>query len=243
MRMKRVFGIVLVISGLLALACSDSGDATGPSGPTLSIADATAEEGNNVSLVVTLSQTLTDDVRFSYATTNGSAVAGSDYTSVSGMDTISAGMTRVTITVSTTDDGLVEATEMFTMIISAPINATIADGSATGSITDNDGMAGVSFASQVRPILLNRCATSGCHGTGSRSGGYTMGNALYDNIRSAIGTHGAIVVPGNSSASSLYTKTTSSPPFLARMPLDQSALSTADQNLIRDWIDEGANDN
>lgn len=242
-RTRKVFGIVLVLSGLLTLACSDSGDGIGPGGPTLSIANATAEEGVNVSFVVRLSQTLTDDVTFSFASSNGTAVAGSDYTAASGMDTIPAGQTSVTINVATTDDNTVEATETFTITISAPINASISDGTAVGSITDNDGASPVLFSSQVRPILINRCATAGCHGTGSTSGGYTMGNALYADIIAAIGDHGAIVVPSNSASSSLYTKTTSNPPFGARMPLSQAALSTAEQNLIKDWIDQGANDN
>jgi hypothetical protein len=95
----------------------------------------------------------------------------------------------------------------------------------------------------VRPILVNRCAVAGCHGSGFTNGGMTMGTVSYIMIISASGDHGAIVVPGNSASSPLYTKTTSTPPFGARMPFGQTALSSVDQLKIRDWIDEGANDN
>ena len=240
--MKRIIGIGVTALALLTLACSDSGDSVGPGGPTLSVNNVSVEEGNSLSFVVTLSQTLADDVSFNYATANGTATAGSDYTAVSGSDTIQAGTTSAIIVVATSDDSNVEATETFAFTISGATNATIAVASATGTITDNEAAA-VSFANDVRPILTSRCAVSGCHGTGSVNGGMTMGTASYSAITTASGDHGAIVVVGNSAASPLYTKTTSSPPFGARMPFGQTALSSADQLKIRDWIDEGAKDN
>ncbi len=53
-----------------------------------------------------------------------------------------------------------------------------------------------------------------------------------------------LVVPGDSSASLLYLKVSASaPPVGSRMPLNRSALTQTQINLIRDWIDQGALDN
>jgi len=239
--MKNFLIFSLITVGLMLVACSDSG--TGPSGPTLSVADKTVTEGTTLGFVVTLSQTVTDDVTFSYATANVSAVAGSDYTAASGVDTIPAGQTSVTISVNTTDDAVVESNETLTLTISAAVNATISDGIATGTILDNDGAAGVSFANDVRPLLVNNCAIANCHGNGFSQGGMTMGNATYNEIMAASGTHGVIVVSGSSATSNMYLKTTDTPPFGARMPANGNYLSTTDQNKIKDWIDQGANNN
>ncbi|RME20983.1 MAG: hypothetical protein D6800_12600, partial [Candidatus Zixiibacteriota bacterium] len=101
----------------------------------------------------------------------------------------------------------------------------------------------VSFATDIQPILQSRCAVSFCHGSGFTSGGMTMGGATYNEIISASGFHGPIVVGGDASQSNLYLKTTSTPPFGARMPFGGPFLTTEQQNLIRDWINEGAQDN
>ncbi len=101
----------------------------------------------------------------------------------------------------------------------------------------------VSFANNVRDILTTRCATSGCHGLGSSQGGFTMGNVTWSEIRNGAGNHGAVLVAGNAASSNLFLKTTSNPPFGARMPADGTTLSTADQTAIRDWINQGALDN
>ncbi len=101
----------------------------------------------------------------------------------------------------------------------------------------------VSFATNVKDILTTRCAVSGCHGGGSSQGGFNMGSVTWSEIRNGTGNHGAVLVAGNASASNLFLKITSNPPFGARMPDDGTTLSTADQNAIRDWINQGALDN
>lgn len=102
----------------------------------------------------------------------------------------------------------------------------------------------VSYASDVQPILSLWCAVSGCHGNGSSSGGFSMGaGAPYSTVRNAVGLNGAIIVAGDASSSNLYLKTTPTPPFGSRMPSGGPFLTTDQQNLIRYWIDQGANDN
>ena len=75
-----------------------------------------------------------------YATSDGSASAGNDYTAASGTVSLSNGGCRcATVSVPVLDDVLSESTEMLTVTLSSPTNATIADGSATGTIYDNEG--------------------------------------------------------------------------------------------------------
>ena len=126
----------------------------------------------------------------------------------------------------------------------ATITFIAADTSKADSEVVNITVAAIaSYGSDVRPILVASCAISACHGTGFTSGGYSMGTAAWSQVRNAIGNHGAIIIAGNASASNLYLKTTTNPPFLARMPLTGGFLSTTQQNLIRDWINQGALDN
>ena len=107
--------------------------------PALDIADDTVEEGDDAELLVTLSRTSTETVTVDYATADGNATAGDDYTSTSGTLTFAPGEASKTIRVPTVEDTTQEQTETFTVTLSSPTNATIADGSATGTITDDDG--------------------------------------------------------------------------------------------------------
>ena len=73
-----------------------------------------------------------------YATADGSATAGSDYTAASGDVTIPAGQTSATITVAVKGDRLPEPNETFVVNLSSPTNASIADGQGMGTILDNE---------------------------------------------------------------------------------------------------------
>ena len=73
-----------------------------------------------------------------YSTGNGTATAGSDYTAGSGTVTFAAGETSKTINVAITGDTVVEANETFSIALSSASGATIAHGSATGTIVNDD---------------------------------------------------------------------------------------------------------
>ena len=77
-------------------------------------------------------------VTVNYATANGTATAGADYVAATGQLTFAPGVVSQSITVAVLGDMLVEPAETFTVGLSSPVNATIAIGSATGSITDDD---------------------------------------------------------------------------------------------------------
>jgi len=118
-----------------------------PPPPSLSINDVTVTEGNTGSVgavfTVSLSAASTQTVTVQYATANGTATAGSDYTGVSGTLTFTAGQVTQTITVAVLGDTLVETNETFTVNLSNPVNATIGDGQGVGTIVDNEGPTGL----------------------------------------------------------------------------------------------------
>ena len=117
---------------------NDVGDAL----PTLSISDAAVVEGDggqtHVMFTVTLSAASDEAVSVGYVTSNGTATAGVDYTAASGVVTFAPGVTSQMVHVMVAGDAVVEGDETFTVSLSNPSGATIADGSAVGTITNDD---------------------------------------------------------------------------------------------------------
>ena len=96
--------------------------------PSLSVNDVSVNEAaGTATFTVTLSNPSASTVTVGYNTSNGSAVAGSDFTSASGSLTFNPGVTSQTITVSITDDNVFELAETFNVNLVTPTNATIAD--------------------------------------------------------------------------------------------------------------------
>jgi len=110
--------------------------------PLLSIGDAAVTEGDSgmatASFAVTLSAPSGQRVSVSYATSDGTANAGSDYVAESGLVTFAAGSTSRTITVSVLGDLADEPDETFFVNLSDPIHATLDDVQAAGTIVDDD---------------------------------------------------------------------------------------------------------
>ena len=108
--------------------------------PALRVADARAEEGPNASLdfVVTLDRAPGAQITVSYATSDVTAVAGSDYTDTSGTLTFAAGVREKTVSVPVLDDAVDEGEETMTLALSGAEGATISDGEATGTISNSD---------------------------------------------------------------------------------------------------------
>ena len=110
--------------------------------PTLSIADGSVGEGKKgtrrLNLNVTLSWSSSDVVTVSYATADGTALAGSDYTATSGTLTFLPGETSRTISVGIKGDLKSEPDETFTVSLSGAVGGTIADGIATATIRNDD---------------------------------------------------------------------------------------------------------
>ena len=106
--------------------------------PALSITDAVpVAEGGGATFMVSLSPASSELVTVAYATQDGTAVAGSDYTAASGTLQFDPGMTSHTIRVAVLNDTAVEPTETFAVELSDPVRATLADGTGVGTITDD----------------------------------------------------------------------------------------------------------
>ncbi len=89
------------------------------------VADARAKEGKDASLdfAVTLNRAASGPVSVDYATKDGTATAGSDYTATSGTLTFAAGETAKTVSVPLLDDAHDEGKETFTLGLSNPRGA------------------------------------------------------------------------------------------------------------------------
>jgi len=114
----------------------------GPVLPSIAISDASVVEGSSgttpLSFEVTLSRSVTWKVSVAYATADGTAQAGSDYTAAQGTLAFPPGETTKTIEVRVNGDTVVEPDETLTISLSSAANATIDDSSATGTITNDD---------------------------------------------------------------------------------------------------------
>jgi hypothetical protein len=114
----------------------------GPTGtPALRIGDRSVQQavaGTQTMLFpVTLSRAVSVPVRVHWRTVNGSAEATEDFVAASGTLTIPAGQTLRTVAVTVQGERRKEGPEYFTVVLSAPVNATIADGTARGTILNN----------------------------------------------------------------------------------------------------------
>ena len=106
----------------------------------LTIADARAKEGIDATIgfQVTLSPASTHTVTMAYATEDGMARAGEDYTAASGTLTFAPGATEQTILVAVLDDAKDEGEETFTLRLSEAAGATLVDAEALGTIANTD---------------------------------------------------------------------------------------------------------
>ena len=116
--------------------------------PTLTINDVTVTEGNSgitnavFTLTLTGAQNSCVPVTVNYATADGTATAGSDYSNTSGTLTFntphaSNSITQM-ITVPVNGDLLVEGDETFLVNLSGASGATITDSQGQGTITNDD---------------------------------------------------------------------------------------------------------
>jgi len=113
--------------------------------PSLSVSSlgAIVEGGGNANVVVALDTPAGVDVSFNYATSDGTASAGVEYSSTSGTATIVAGSPDVTIPVPLTDNSIDNADKTFTFTITNPVQATIGTSSETFTILDDDAVVSI----------------------------------------------------------------------------------------------------
>ena len=121
-----------------------------PPGPSSTTSRRRPSSVNNVSVnestffsstatfTVTLSGASSQQVTVNFATANGTATAGSDYTARTGTLTFAPGTTTQTVQVTITGDFSDEPSETFFLNLSGATVVTIADNQGVGTIIDND---------------------------------------------------------------------------------------------------------
>ena len=112
--------------------------------PAISVSDATVQEAEGAALEfsVTLSHVSSRTITVSYATQDGTAQAGSDYTASSATLTFNAGDLSQTVEVTVLTDSEDEGQETLTLTLSNPSQATLGDGTGTGTIENGESSSG-----------------------------------------------------------------------------------------------------
>jgi hypothetical protein len=168
--------------------------------PSLSIADVTVAEGNGgttlATFTVQLSGAANTVVTYDIATANGTAAAPGDYTPKAlTLQQIPIGATSATFTVSINGDAVREADETFLVNVGNVVGADVGDGSATGTVTNDDAQPSLSIADVSMTEGLNGTKTF----TFTVSLSYFATGPVSYNIATANGTAAA---PGDYSAGS-----------------------------------------
>ena len=144
--------VIIILSNPANADITTTADGTGigtitdnDAAPTLAIDSPSVDEGaTSLTYTVTLSEASGRTVTVDYAVDEGNSTAtvGDDYTDLpAGTLTFAPSTTIQTIEVAVTDDTIDEENETVIIILSNPANAditTTADGTGTGTITDND---------------------------------------------------------------------------------------------------------
>ena len=112
--------------------------------PAISVSDAAVQEAEGAVLVfsVTLSHASSRTVAVAYATSDGSAQAGSDYTATSATLTFNAGDTAKAVQVPVLTDSDDEGQETLTLTLSNPSQATLDDATGIGTIENGESSSG-----------------------------------------------------------------------------------------------------
>lgn len=153
-------------------------------GPSITVGNTSKNEGwtpnNPYNFTVALSAPSPQEVRVNWATANGSAVAPSDYTAGGGTLVFGPGQTAKTITVAVQGDITTEAHETLAVNLSAPVNATIADGQGMASVWNDD----CSSYDEGSGAAYNLGTLSGDTGAGvrSRSDGICVNDADWHKV-------------------------------------------------------------
>jgi Ca2+-binding RTX toxin-like protein len=136
----------------------------------------------NLSYTVNLSGSSPQTITVQYSTANGTALAGSDYTTTTGTLTFNSGVTTQTIIIPILNDSVNEANETFTVKLTSPTNA-ILGGTATVTTTITDTLSAsttTTLAANVENLTLT--GTTAINGTGNAGNNILTGNSANNSL-------------------------------------------------------------
>ncbi len=179
------------------------GVALGAGVPSLNINSVSVNDGSagtTAVFTVTLSQASSQTVTVNYATTDGTAHAGTDYKAASGTLTFSPGTLAQSISVPINPDTTAKANLTFEVNLSNPSGAAIATTSAVGTIVDTIGLPPTPpVAGNVSTLTVEgTAATLNVLSDATDPNGYTLTLASYTQP-----SHGTVTE--NSSGMLVYT--------------------------------------
>jgi len=126
---------------------------------------------------------------------------------------------------------------------------TVGCNSSNPSDSDGDNGGGVSedpaFAAEIQPIFSGNCASAACHGTAEQAGLKLSQGSAYAELVNVTSTQDGSkqrVLPNDSANSYIVMKLEGTGQG-ARMPSGAAALPDNTIQLIKNWIDQGAQDN
>jgi hypothetical protein len=151
----------------------------------------TVDEAAGTAAITVIRTGITGDVLVNFATSDGTATAGSDYTATATTVTFPAGVTSRTVLVPITNDALLESNELLTLTLSNPVLAgsltpvavatdscltsTLTTCTASLRILDDDQGGVISLSSATYSVNENAgTATIGLTRTGGLAGGVTV---------------------------------------------------------------------
>ena len=187
----------------LSLSSPTGGELGWPNTATLTIVDnersfalsaasySVSEGGGSAPITITRSGSVAVPDSVHFATTNGTAIAGSDYTTVSQDVSFAAGETSKIVSVPITDDGLVESSETVSLSLSSPSAGTTLGSPSTATLTIQDNDSALAFSASSYSVQ-------------ERGGSAAIGLARTGFLSSAVSVHFA-TANGTASAGSDYT--------------------------------------
>jgi Calx-beta domain len=123
--------------------------------PTLTVTAAPVTEGAGAEVfAVSLSTPSGFPVSARYATADGSAKAGSDYTPESGTVTFPPGATTETVSVPLVNDSVHEGDESFALVLTAPQDATVGPAGPPAVVHDDDSTTQGGSTGSTAPTLV-----------------------------------------------------------------------------------------
>ena len=146
--------------------------------------------------MVTLNAASALSVTVNYSTSDGTAIAGNDYTFDNGTLTFAPTVTSMTVPITILSDAIDEENETFSLNLSSPTNAVLGTASGTVTISDDDSAPTISIsdnatsneASGATPLTVTLSAASERVITVN----YTTANGTANSVADYVATNGTL---------------------------------------------------